>query len=617
MFANRLRKNLRHLGRWARREEVTCWRVYDADLPEYAVAVDRYEDAVHVQEYQAPQTVDPERAEARLRDAMAVVPSVLEVDPAQVFLKVRRRQRGPEQYGKQAEARAERVVREAGCRFLVNLSDYLDTGLFLDHRRVRALVAELGRGRDFLNLFAYTGTATVMAARGGARSTTSVDLSNTYLEWARRNLELNGLGGAAHRLVREDCMRFLDEERRRYGLVFVAPPTFSADVLQLEADGGRVRRTARSRGAARGDGAPPRAGRRDPVQRPLPPLQDGRRGARGRGAARRGDHAPDHPARLRARSAHAQQLAHPEGVMPEYPDVTVYVEALGRRVIGGTLDEVRLGSPFLLRTVTPRVDELEGRRVVGVERVGKRIAVGLEGERYLVIHLMVAGRLRWRERGAKVPGRIGLAAFDFSSGTLLLTEASTRKRAALHLLDGRAALEAMRPPGVEVMEADVAAFRAALTRESHTVKRALTDPRLVSGIGNAYSDEILHRARLSPVKLVGRIDGEEMERLHRACREVLAEWTERLRREAGEGFPENVTAFRPEMAVHGKHGQPCPTCGAPVQRIVHAENESNYCARCQTGGKLLADRALSRLLKGDWPRTLEELEERTERLRSG
>jgi formamidopyrimidine-DNA glycosylase len=251
--------------------------------------------------------------------------------------------------------------------------------------------------------------------------------------------------------------------------------------------------------------------------------------------------------------------------------------------------------------------------VRGLRRLGKRIAIALEGDLFLVLHLMIAGRLRWKEAGAKVPGKLGLAAFDFSTGTLLLTEAGTKKRAALHLVRGEEDLDALRPGGLEVLEGDLAAFRAALARESHTVKRALTDPRLFSGIGNAYSDEILHRARLSPVRLTRQMTEEETERLFRATRETLQEWIATLRKEAGAGFPEKVTAFRPGMAVHGRYGKPCPVCGSPVQRIVHADNETNYCARCQTGGRLLADRALSRLLHQDWPRTLEELEERRPR----
>lgn len=296
--------------------------------------------------------------------------------------------------------------------------------------------------------------------------------------------------------------------------------------------------------------------------------------------------------------------------MPELPDVTVYVECLEARVRGKRLDRIRLATPFLLRTVAPPVAAAEGKRVESIRRLGKRIVVGLEGALFLVIHLMIAGRLRWRATGAKAPGRIGLAIFDFENGALLFTEAGTKRRASLHVVEGEEALRAFDRGGIEPLEADAAAFRDALTRENHTLKRALTDPRLVSGIGNAYSDEILHRARLSPMRLTQRLDDGEFARLHDAVRATLAEWTERLRAEAaaGGGFPENVTAFREEMAVHGRFGKPCPDCGAPVQRIVRSDNETNYCARCQTEGRILADRALSRLLKDDWPRSLDELD---------
>jgi formamidopyrimidine-DNA glycosylase len=296
--------------------------------------------------------------------------------------------------------------------------------------------------------------------------------------------------------------------------------------------------------------------------------------------------------------------------MPELPDVTVYIEALHPRLIGQKLLKVRLASPFLLRSVDPPLAELAGKTVRELRRLGKRIVVGFEADLFLVLHLMIAGRLRWREPGAKVPGKLGLAAFDFTSGTLLLTEASSKKRASLHLVRGEPALARLDPGGLEVLQADLSAFRDALTRENHTLKRTLTDPWLFSGIGNAYSDEILHRARLSPVKQTRYLEEEEIERLYRAARETLSLWIERLRKESGEGFPEKVTAFREGMAVHGRYRKPCPDCGAPVQRIVYAENETNYCARCQCGGRLLADRALSRLLKADWPRSLEELEER-------
>ena len=296
--------------------------------------------------------------------------------------------------------------------------------------------------------------------------------------------------------------------------------------------------------------------------------------------------------------------------MPELPDVTVYLEALERRVLGERLERVRLTSISLLRTVEPPLAAAEGGRVTGLSRLGKRLVLGLEDELFLVIHLMVAGRLHWKPRGAKLPGRRAHAGFDFSSGTLILTEAGTRKRASLHVVRGATALAQLDPGGLEVLEASAPDFRAALLRESHTLKRALTDPHLFSGIGGAYADEILHRARLSPVALTRRLDDAAIERLFRATRATLADWTERLRGEAGDGFPEKVTAFRPGMAVHGRYREPCPDCGAPVQRIVHAENETNYCPRCQTGGRVLADRALSRLLREDWPRTLEELEQR-------
>jgi len=294
--------------------------------------------------------------------------------------------------------------------------------------------------------------------------------------------------------------------------------------------------------------------------------------------------------------------------MPELPDVLLYVEHLLARLAGATLERVRVVSPNLLRTAEPPLSHAEGRGVRGVRRMGKRVVLALEGDLFLVFHLMIAGRFHWRAAGAKVPARVGLAAFDFPSGTLILTEASSAKRASLHVVAGEAALRALDPGGLEPLAASLEEFRAALARGNHTLKRSLTDPRLFSGIGNAYSDEILHRARLSPLQLTSRLDAGEIERLHRATRATLAEWTERLRRETGDAFPEKVTAFREGMAVHGRYGKPCPDCGAPVQRIVYAENETNYCARCQTGGRRLADRALSRLLHDDWPRTLDELE---------
>ncbi len=293
--------------------------------------------------------------------------------------------------------------------------------------------------------------------------------------------------------------------------------------------------------------------------------------------------------------------------MPELPDVVVYVESLDRRIAGQRLDHVRLISPFVLRTVVPPLAAAEGRRVAAVRRLGKRIVISLEDEIFLVLHLMIAGRLRWLERGKKLPARITLASFEFATGTVAFTEAGTKKRASLHVVQGEAALAAFDMGGLDIASSNPAAFRERLLRENHTLKRALTDPRLFSGIGNAYSDEILHRARLSPIALMQKLSPEEIARLHGAAREVLAEWTVRLRAETGENFPAGVTAFRPEMAVHGKFRQPCPVCGAPVQRIVYAENETNYCARCQTGGMILADRALSRLLKSSWPRSIDEL----------
>jgi formamidopyrimidine-DNA glycosylase len=298
--------------------------------------------------------------------------------------------------------------------------------------------------------------------------------------------------------------------------------------------------------------------------------------------------------------------------MPELPDITVYCESIADRVRGRVLEDVRFASPFFLRSFDPPIAAAKGRRVDGVERLGKRIVLVLDGNLFLVLHLMIAGRLRWLDRKAKIPGKIGLAALDFETGTLAITEASTKKRASLHLVAGREGLQPFSRGGLEVLEADLAAFREVLGRESHTLKRSLTDPRLFSGIGNAYSDEVLHRAQLSPVKLSRTLTDEETKRLYEATREVLVEWTERLRAEVAASkskWPENVTAFREGMAVHGRYKQPCPRCGGPVQRIRYAENETNYCPACQTGGKLLADRALSRLLHGDWPRTLEEMEE--------
>jgi len=294
--------------------------------------------------------------------------------------------------------------------------------------------------------------------------------------------------------------------------------------------------------------------------------------------------------------------------VPELPDLAVYIEHLEGRIAGRTLERVRLANPFLLRSVSPPIASAEGRKVEGVRRIGKRIVIALEGGLFLVLHLMIAGRLRWLAKGEKLPGRITLAAFDFPEGTLAFTEAGTKRRASLHLVEGEAALAAMDPGGIEVLDASLEEFAARLQAENHTLKRALTDPRLFSGIGNAYSDEILHRARLSPFAQTASISWEEMKRLHDAARVTLTEWTERLRREAGGEFPEKVTAFREGMAVHGRYRKPCPACGSPVQRVVYAENETNYCARCQTGGRVLADRALSRLLKKSWPRSIDELE---------
>ncbi len=296
--------------------------------------------------------------------------------------------------------------------------------------------------------------------------------------------------------------------------------------------------------------------------------------------------------------------------MPELPDILLYLEALRARVVGERLEGVRVASPFLLRSVNPPVSEAENRRVVGVSRLGKRIVLELEGDVFIVLHLMIAGRLRWRERNAPIPGKIGLGAFDFPAGTLVLTEAGSRKQASMHVVNGRAALAEHDRGGLEVLEADLAAFQAALTRENHTVKRALTDPALFSGIGNAYSDEILHAARLSPARLTRRLDSEEIAGLYAATQRTLRKWIDRLQAQAGGEFPEKVTAFHDEMAVHGRYGKPCPDCGTPVQRIVYARNEANYCPRCQTEGRLLSDRSLSRLLKDDWPKTLEELERR-------
>jgi len=294
--------------------------------------------------------------------------------------------------------------------------------------------------------------------------------------------------------------------------------------------------------------------------------------------------------------------------VPELPDVVVYIEHLESRLAGRTLERVRLMNPFVLRSVTPPIASAEGKKVVGVSRIGKRIVIALEGELFLVLHLMIAGRLRWLEKDAKLPGRITLAAFGFQHGMLVFTEAGTKRRASVHLVEGEAALAAMDPGGLDVLAAGFQEFAERVKRENHTLKRALTDPRLFSGIGNAYSDEILHRAKLSPFVQTRSLSEEDLRRLQDATRATLTEWTERLRREAGADFPEKVTAFREGMAVHGRFRKPCPVCGSPVQRIVYADNETNYCARCQTGGKILADRALSRLLKASWPRSIDELD---------
>jgi formamidopyrimidine-DNA glycosylase len=294
--------------------------------------------------------------------------------------------------------------------------------------------------------------------------------------------------------------------------------------------------------------------------------------------------------------------------MPELPDITIYIEALEGRILDQPLGKIRIASPFLLRTVSPPINTVFGQTVRRLRRLGKQIAIGFDNDLWLVLHLMIAGRLHWREPGAKLAGKVSIAAFDFSHGTLLLTEAASKKRASLRLVEGDSALRALDRGGLEVLGSSLETFSEALTRRNHTLKRALTDPTLFSGIGNAYSDEILHAAQLSPVTLTQKLSPSEIERLHRATQSTLTRWIELLREQTGNRFPEKVTAFRPEMAVHGKFGKPCPVCGLKVQRIRYADNETNYCARCQTGGKLLADRALSRLLREDWPRTLEELE---------
>jgi formamidopyrimidine-DNA glycosylase len=294
--------------------------------------------------------------------------------------------------------------------------------------------------------------------------------------------------------------------------------------------------------------------------------------------------------------------------MPELPDIAAYISALEPRIVNQPIQGIRLSSPFLLRSVQPSLRDVEGRTVRELRRIGKRIAIGVEGDLWLVLHLMIAGRLHWRPRGAKLAGRNSLAAFDFPNGTLVLTEAGTKHRASLHVLSGRESLQSADAGGIDVFTSNLDLFRQALTAENRTLKRALTDPRILSGIGNAYSDEILHAAQLSPIALTHKLKPDEWERLFAATRETLELWIDRLRAEAEIGFPEKVTAFRKEMAVHGRYGEPCPRCGEKIQRIRYADNETNYCARCQTGGKVLADRSLSRLLRSDWPRTLDELE---------
>ena len=294
--------------------------------------------------------------------------------------------------------------------------------------------------------------------------------------------------------------------------------------------------------------------------------------------------------------------------MPELPDIAAYLSALQERIVGQTLTRVRLNSPFLLRTAAPPLSEAEGRQVAELRRVGKRISIGLDNDLWLVLHLMIAGRLHWRAVGAKLAGRNSLAAFDFPDGSLVLTEAGTKRRASLHVVRGEEGLGSIDPGGIEVFDSELKEFMAAMTAENRTLKRALTDPRILSGIGNAYSDEILHAAQLSPITLTSKLSTADWERLFRATRETLRMWMERLAAEAAKGFPEKVTAFRKDMAVHGRYGLPCPRCGEPVQRIRYADNETNYCAKCQTGGRVLADRALSKLLGADWPRTLDELE---------
>lgn len=301
--------------------------------------------------------------------------------------------------------------------------------------------------------------------------------------------------------------------------------------------------------------------------------------------------------------------------MPELPDITVYLEALAPRVMQQPLERLRIGNPFIVRSIEPPVGAVEGRRVVALRRLGKRIVFAMEGDLFIVLHLMIAGRLRWRDRGAAIPGKVGLAAFDFPTGTAILTEQGAKRQASIHLISGAEGLASLDPGGLEVLGSSLPKFAERLTRENHTLKRALTDPHIFSGIGNAYSDEILHAAKMSPMTLTSNLSDAEIARLHEATLRTLEHWIARLRDETGDGFPEKVTAFREGMAAHGRYGHPCPACGAPIQRIVYATNEANYCATCQTGGRLLSDRALSRLLKQDWPKTIEDMERRKDKLK--
>ena len=302
--------------------------------------------------------------------------------------------------------------------------------------------------------------------------------------------------------------------------------------------------------------------------------------------------------------------------MPELPDITVYVEALAARVLQQPMERLRIGNPFIVRTIAPPVSAVEGRRVIALRRIGKRIVFAMEANLFVVLHLMIAGRLRWRDRGAAIPGKVGLAAFDFPAGTAILTEQGSKRQASIHLIEGAENLASLDPGGLEVIGSTLPEFAERLTRENHTLKRALTDPHIFSGIGNAYSDEILHAAKMSPMTLTSGLRDTDIACLHDATIRTLERWIARLRHETGDSFPDKVTAFHEGMAAHGRYGKPCPDCGAPIQRIVYARNEANYCATCQTGGRLLSDRALARLLKQDWPKTLEDMERRKERLRS-